>query len=336
MAAPAAGPGARERAGRPTQSGRADRRRRLAGIRPGLRAAHDRGERDPRGQPTPAPCRADAVRGRRRCQGTARGDRALRQAADRVPELRAQRQGPLSEGARVRRARPHRRGHRDDGAPDRRESAFRALRRSAVQARRVLLHAQTLPRRRERLFGAIVRLGAGSSYYELALYKLGWTFYKQEFYEEALRQVHGAARLQGVDRLRLRSRRTRRRTSAASPTRFASSVSASATSVAPEAVREYFGTSGSRSYEDRVYSNLGEHYLAQAALRRRGEDLQGVRRALSVPPRRAALQHARRGDVHPGRVPQAGAGVEAGVRVHVRTAGRVLAALQARRRHRRC
>src|SRR5258708_4662905 len=34
-----------------------------------------------------------------------------------------------------------------------RESALPGLRRSAVQARRVLLHAQTLPRRRERLFG---------------------------------------------------------------------------------------------------------------------------------------------------------------------------------------
>ena len=27
-----------------------------------------------------------------------------------------------------------------------------------------------------------------SSYYELALYKLGWTFYKQELYEEALQK----------------------------------------------------------------------------------------------------------------------------------------------------
>ena len=29
----------------------------------------------------------------------------------------------------------------------------------------------------------------------------------------------------------------------------------------PDAVREYYSTFGNRSYEDRVYSNLGEHYL---------------------------------------------------------------------------
>ena len=67
--------------------------------------------------------------------------------------VRAQRQGALSEGARVRRARPHRRGHGDHGAPDRGQSAFGAFRRSAVQARRVLLHAPEVPRRRGRLSG---------------------------------------------------------------------------------------------------------------------------------------------------------------------------------------
>ena len=48
------------------------------------------------------------------------------------------------------------------------------------------------------------RWNARSEYYELAFYKLGWTLYKQEFYEEALHRVHGAAGLQGVHRLRLR------------------------------------------------------------------------------------------------------------------------------------
>jgi len=60
---------------------------------------------------------------------------------------------PLSDGAGVRRARAHRRGHRDNGAPKPHESAFCAPRRSAVQAGRVFLTQQTLPRRRERLFG---------------------------------------------------------------------------------------------------------------------------------------------------------------------------------------
>ena len=32
------------------------------------------------------------------------------------------------------------------------------------------------------------RWAAASSFYELSLYKLGWSLYKQEFYEEALHQ----------------------------------------------------------------------------------------------------------------------------------------------------
>ena len=38
----------------------------------------------------------------------------------------------------------------------------------------------------EDAYANIVEIGVGSFYYELALYKLGWTFYKQELYEEAL------------------------------------------------------------------------------------------------------------------------------------------------------
>jgi len=40
----------------------------------------------------------------------------------------------------------------------------------------------------ESAYSDIVKLGATSEFYELALYKLGWTFYKQEFYEEALQK----------------------------------------------------------------------------------------------------------------------------------------------------
>ena len=40
----------------------------------------------------------------------------------------------------------------------------------------------------ETAYSDIVKLGAASEFHELALYKLGWTFYKQEFYEEALQK----------------------------------------------------------------------------------------------------------------------------------------------------
>ena len=38
----------------------------------------------------------------------------------------------------------------------------------------------------EDAYGAVIRMGSGSSYYELALYKKGWSLYKQDLYEEAL------------------------------------------------------------------------------------------------------------------------------------------------------
>src|SRR5688572_29142215 len=36
----------------------------------------------------------------------------------------------------------------------------------------------------ENAYSAIIGIGAKSAYYEFALYKLGWTFYKQDMYEE--------------------------------------------------------------------------------------------------------------------------------------------------------
>src|SRR4029077_15171389 len=40
----------------------------------------------------------------------------------------------------------------------------------------------------ESAYSGIVKLGTASEFHELALYKLGWTLYKQEFYEEALQK----------------------------------------------------------------------------------------------------------------------------------------------------
>src|SRR5438093_9648615 len=38
----------------------------------------------------------------------------------------------------------------------------------------------------ENAYSAVIGLGTKTEYYELALYKLGWTLYKQDLYEEAL------------------------------------------------------------------------------------------------------------------------------------------------------
>ena len=114
----------------------------------------------------------------------------------------------------------------------------------------------------ERAFSAIVNLGAGSSYYELALYKLGWTFYKQEFYEEALHKYIALLDYKvsiGYDFDQTHVEDDERRV-----TDTFRVISFSLDNLGgSEAVPEYFSTFGNRSYEDRVYSNLGEHYLAK-------------------------------------------------------------------------
>ena len=114
----------------------------------------------------------------------------------------------------------------------------------------------------ESAYSAIISLGAGSSYYELALYKLGWTLYKQEFYEQALHKYmtlldHRVSI--GYDFDQTHAEEDERRVS---DTFRVISLSFSNFG-GPESVREYFSTFGNRSYEDRVYSNLGEHYLAK-------------------------------------------------------------------------
>src|SRR5262245_59660417 len=112
----------------------------------------------------------------------------------------------------------------------------------------------------ETAFSAIISLGTNSSYYELALYKLGWTLYKQEFYEEALHKYLALLDYKvsiGYDFDQAHEEDDDRRV--ADTFRV---VSLSFSNLGgPETIKEYFSKSGSRSYEDRVYANLGEHYL---------------------------------------------------------------------------
>ena len=114
----------------------------------------------------------------------------------------------------------------------------------------------------ESAYAAIIGLGAGSSYYELALYKLGWTLYKQEFYEEALHKYIALLDYKvsiGDDFDQTQVEDDERRV--ADTFRV---ISLSFSNLGgPEAVLGYFSTFGNRAYEDRVYSNLGEHYLAK-------------------------------------------------------------------------
>ncbi|HEU4391921.1 MAG TPA: tetratricopeptide repeat protein, partial [Blastocatellia bacterium] len=112
----------------------------------------------------------------------------------------------------------------------------------------------------EDAYARIVDTGVGSSFYELALYKLGWTFYKQELYEEALDRFIALMDHKvsvGYDFEQTADEQERKRTD---DTFRVISLSFSNLGGA-DSVVEYFARHGKRSYEDRVYSNLGEFYF---------------------------------------------------------------------------
>jgi tetratricopeptide (TPR) repeat protein len=114
----------------------------------------------------------------------------------------------------------------------------------------------------ENAYTAVIGLGTKSEYYELALYKLGWTFYKQDLYEEALQKYVALLDYKvstGYDFDQAHEEDEERRVA---DTFRVISLSFS-NDGGPAAVPAFFAANGSRPYEDRIYSNLGEHYLAK-------------------------------------------------------------------------
>ncbi|MGC2742263.1 MAG: tetratricopeptide repeat protein, partial [Candidatus Angelobacter sp.] len=114
----------------------------------------------------------------------------------------------------------------------------------------------------ENAFSAITNLGTRSPYYELALYKLGWTFYKQELYDEALQQYMALLDYKVSNGYNFDEKHEKEDERRVADTFRAVSLSFSNLG-GPDAVQQYFTSTKSRAYEDRVYSNLGEHYLAK-------------------------------------------------------------------------
>ena len=112
----------------------------------------------------------------------------------------------------------------------------------------------------EEAYGTIVKIGTVSTFYELALYKMGWTFYKQELYEEA--QHRFIALLDhkvdiGYDFAQTDDETERKRMD---DTFRVISLGFSNLG-GPDSVADYFSTYGKRSYENNVYSNLAEFYF---------------------------------------------------------------------------
>ncbi|HKQ16512.1 MAG TPA: tetratricopeptide repeat protein, partial [Steroidobacteraceae bacterium] len=111
-------------------------------------------------------------------------------------------------------------------------------------------------------YQAIIKMGPSSEYYELALYKLGWSLYKQELYDEALDQYVALLDYKvsiGYDFDGQHEEGDERRIADTFDI-----ISLSFSNLGgPEAVQQFFGGKGKRSYEDRVYRNLGEYYLTK-------------------------------------------------------------------------
>jgi len=112
----------------------------------------------------------------------------------------------------------------------------------------------------EESYGAIIGMGASSSYYELALYKQGWALYKQEMYEESLHRYMALldyrlsmgydfdVEYDESDEHRL------------ADTFRVISLGFSNLGGA-EVVDAYFASNGQRIYADKIYGNLAEFFF---------------------------------------------------------------------------
>ena len=109
---------------------------------------------------------------------------------------------------------------------------------------------------------AVVDMGPGSEYYELALYKLGWTLYKQEFYEEALHRYFALLDYKVASGYDFDSTHEEEEERRVEDTFQVISLSLSNLG-GTEVIGEYFSANGHRSYEDRVYRYFGDFYLAK-------------------------------------------------------------------------
>ena len=114
----------------------------------------------------------------------------------------------------------------------------------------------------EESYQAVINGGKGSEFYELALYKQGWAYFKQDLYEEALQdyikmldyKIETGYDLDNIDN-KIEKKRI-------DDTYRVISLSFSYLGGA-ESIVEFFDKHGHRFYEASIYSHLGEYYLTK-------------------------------------------------------------------------
>jgi len=114
----------------------------------------------------------------------------------------------------------------------------------------------------EDAYKSLLPLGKGTGFYALALYKLGWSFYKQELYEDGLIQFMGLFdhKLEiGYDFAQTENKAEKKRIE---DTYRVISLSFSNLG-GSQAVIDFFKKIGSKSYESEVYRHLAEFYLTK-------------------------------------------------------------------------
>jgi tetratricopeptide (TPR) repeat protein len=114
----------------------------------------------------------------------------------------------------------------------------------------------------EEAYQAVIDFGISSAFYDLALYKQGWAFFKQDLYEEALNDFIGLLDYKisiGYDFEQLNDKIERKRID---DTYRVISLSFSYLG-GPQEVIKYFEKHGARQYEASIYSHLGEYYLTK-------------------------------------------------------------------------
>jgi len=114
----------------------------------------------------------------------------------------------------------------------------------------------------EESYQSVINGGEGSEYYELALYKQGWSYFKQDMYEEALQDYIKMLDYKidnGYDLDNIENKIEYKRIE---DTYRVISLSFSYLGGA-ESIVAFFDKHGHRFYEASIYSHLGEYYLTK-------------------------------------------------------------------------
>ena len=112
----------------------------------------------------------------------------------------------------------------------------------------------------EEAYQVVLNIGKGSAFYELALYKQGWAYFKQDLYEEALKDFIGMLDFKIDEGYELEQVDNKIEQKRIDDTYRVISLSFSYLGGA-DAIVDFFAKAGPRSYEASVYSHLGEYYL---------------------------------------------------------------------------